>query len=101
MKLMTAKFAGSCRKCGDHIEKGDSILWGRNEGANHANCPIDDGSDYDEPVDPQAARDEAEYQQGRAEAQQYIDNKAIYGSELAEQWEMDAEMGRYNRGEDY
>jgi hypothetical protein len=103
---MTAKFAGRCRECGDRIEKGDSILWGRNEGARHEHCPSPepshyDDSDYDEPIDPQIARDEADYQQGVAEAQQYLDNKRMYGAELAEQWEMEAELARYNRGEDW
>jgi hypothetical protein len=102
---MKAKYSGYCRECGEPIEVGDEILWTRGLGATHVNCPVAvsdyHDSDYDEPIDPQIARDEAEYQRGVAEAQQYIDNKRIYGSELAEQWEMEAELARYNRGEDY
>lgn len=110
-RLMTAKYAGYCRECGKPIEAGDSILWTRGLGATHANCPKvehcayaeEDSADRAEAyyAGQESARDEAEYQQGRAEAQQYMDNKRMYGSELAEQWEMDAELARYNRGEDW
>lgn len=49
----------------------------------------------------QDARDEAEYQRGVAEGRRYSSDRAIYGAELAEQWEMEAEMAAWNRGEVY
>lgn len=39
-KKMTAKFRGTCNKCGDHIEVGEQILWNKSEGARHADCNI-------------------------------------------------------------
>lgn len=33
---MKAKFNGTCRECGGHIEVGDDIRWSRAEGARHA-----------------------------------------------------------------
>ena len=46
-------------------------------------------------------RQDAEYEKGKAEAERYLSDRKIYGAELADQWEMEAEMARYNRGEDY
>jgi hypothetical protein len=43
----------------------------------------------------------AEYRRGIAEGQEYSRNRKVFGDALAEQWEMEAEMARYNRGEDY
>jgi len=45
------------------------------------------------------SRNCADYERGKAEARQYLNDKATYGRELAEAWEMEAEIGRYNRGE--
>lgn len=111
MKRMKARYAGYCRDCGEPIEVGDSILWARGLGAVHDGCPKRDSyGDYDDGgadaaeayyADQERARDEAEYQRGRAEAEQYLMNKRLYGSELAEQWEMEAELARWNRGDDY
>ena len=36
---MAARFAGSCRKCRGPIAVGDAILYGRETGAVHAQCP--------------------------------------------------------------
>lgn len=37
--VMSAKFAGRCRKCGGSIHVGDRIEWSKGEGASHATCP--------------------------------------------------------------
>lgn len=57
----------------------------------------DDDADYRR----QRSRDEQEYQLGLAQGRQYSNDVRMFGRELAEQWEMDAELARYNRGEDY
>lgn len=81
MRAMTAKFDGKCKGCGVRVRKGDRILWGRSEGTYHAGCqPL---------ADPAAA---AEYQQGRADADRYMANREIYGAELADAWELEAEL---------
>lgn len=35
---ITAKFAGTCRKCGGRIEVGDKIEWEKGKGAQHVRC---------------------------------------------------------------
>jgi hypothetical protein len=100
MKRMKAKYGGRCRECGERIEVGDEILWGRGEGARHLNCPVEPEPEYDDSADAaeayyadqERAREDAEYNRGRMEAEQYLMNKRLYGSELAEQWEMEREM---------
>jgi len=37
--VITAKYAGKCRKCGGHINVGDQIDWERGRGATHITCP--------------------------------------------------------------
>jgi len=39
-------------------------------------------------------RDEAEYQQGVAEARTYQQEKELFGEELANQWDMERELRR-------
>lgn len=36
---ITAKFAGTCKKCGGHIAAGTQIEWERGAGASHVKCP--------------------------------------------------------------
>lgn len=36
---ITAKYAGTCKKCGGHISVGDKIEWERGTGASHCTCP--------------------------------------------------------------
>jgi hypothetical protein len=101
-KQMQAKFAGRCRSCGERIEVGSHILWSKAEGARHVNCGQQASSpDPDPELYYDNDSDEAEYQRGRAEAEQYQMNRRLYGARLAEQWEMEAELARYNRGDDY
>ncbi len=94
MKRMNARYAGKCRQCGTAIRVGESILWARGEGVLHVGC--DPGFVYEETGETGSA-----YAQGRAEAQRYSDEVKIYGRELADQFEAQDELARYNRGEDY
>ena len=62
-----------------------------------------DAARDDEPPDfetLQAQRDERDYQQGRAEGELRRAERKIYGDELAEAFDVQDELNRYNRGED-
>lgn len=98
MKIITLKYPGKCRDCGVTLEPGDRARWyGRGriycEDENH-------GSDDDYVAREIKRRENAEYAQGKADAERYLSDVATYGRELAEAWEMEAELGRYNRGEE-
>ncbi len=93
---MRARYASKCPVCGDAIDPGDEI---RKRGRRwaHASCEAapttsepdrfeDDGS-YRERM-----RDEADYQRGVAEANAYLQNKAMFGEELADRWELEREL---------
>lgn len=92
MRRMRAKYRGRCRSCGESIAVGESILWGRREGAHHARCPEESAA---------SAAEEAEYRAGYAEAGRYLSDREIYGAEMAERFEMERELAAFNRGEDY
>lgn len=85
-----AKYAGTCKHCKTPINVGQSISGGRSTGYWHASC-----------APSQDSRADQQYWRGRNEGHQYSQNVKTYGRELAEQWEMEAEMARYNRGEDW
>ena len=89
MRKITARYPGTCRGCGGAIKAGARIGYGGRGVTYHDGCTPSG--------DPRA---DAEYQQGVAEANRYIQDKAFFGEALAERFELDAEMERYNRGED-
>ncbi len=37
---MSAKFAGTCIECNGAIDRGESILWNKKNGAKHKDCPV-------------------------------------------------------------
>lgn len=90
MKTMRARFAGTCKGCDCRIRKGELIQWSKKTGAYHFNC-----------VPSSDSKADAEYYAGRADGERYLTNKAVYGAELAEQWEMEEELARFNRGDDW
>lgn len=103
-KLITLKYDGVCRKCGEEIPAGSKAHWARGAGVwCQGGC---DSADVNpDPEIAQAHREQArmdsEYNAGVADANRYLDDKRFYGEELADQWEMDAELARFNRGDDY
>ena len=107
-RTITAKYPGTCRHCGEPFEAGDRVRWARGEGTHHldGDCPDpkapDHGDDYDDDYeDRMAARADAEYEAGIADAKRYQADRAMFGDELAERFEMDREMAAWNRGDDY
>lgn len=108
-----------CGHCDKRISNGDRIVTMQKNRWVHAKCADDiirakiedelaqaeQSQDYDEGAVLSGRADQqrmdAEYAQGYAEAKQYSSDVKTYGREQADQWEMEAEMARYNRGEDW
>ena len=83
-----------------HAKCADDIIRARIEGeVTRAACDYDEGAVLSGRAD--RARMDAEYAQGYAEGQRYSSDVKTYGRELADQWEMEAELARYNRGDDW
>ncbi|MAH50314.1 hypothetical protein CMI37_31120 [Candidatus Pacearchaeota archaeon] len=116
VKRMSSKYAGKCGICGSRFPKGEAIVYDGK--AHHANC-FDNGIagvnakvetinaagrvSWDEPEDPEVAlnrRENQQYEQGKADARSYRENRKMFGNEMAEAMEMEAEMFRYNNGLD-
>jgi len=77
---MKARFGSVCPACGGNILKGSQIRKDSGEWV-HAGCASTGN-----------ARADREYRQGAAEAARYLSDKAIYGEELADQWELEREL---------
>jgi len=86
---MQARYAGHCTLCGTPILAGADIGKHKRQWV-HINC---------RPSDDSAA--DREYWKGRGEADRYCQDVKFVGQELADQWEMEAQMARYNRGEEF
>jgi hypothetical protein len=102
-RTITVKFAGECRRCGTTIPKGTRARWAKGRGLWCLGGCDEDSADRAEAdlARREQERMDSEYAQGVADAERYLSDKRMYGEELAEQWEMEAELARYNRGEDY
>ena len=99
MKIITLKYPGKCRDCGRRLERGESAAWA---GRGRVYCANSCTSEDDDFIERQIQRrNNAEYEKGKSEARQYLNDVATYGRELADEWERDAELARFNRGEDY
>ena len=81
MKHMKAKSAGTCRWCGTTIIVGTDILWSRSDCAGHVGCKPSANPSGD-----------LEYWAGRKDADRYLTERAIYGEELAEQFDIEREL---------
>jgi len=92
-KVIKVKYSGTCRRCGENILAGATANWVPGQGLwCYGGCAS---------ASHMQSRADREYAQGVAEGERYLSNKAIYGQELADQWEMEEELARYNRGDDY
>jgi hypothetical protein len=89
MRMMTAKYAGTCAGCGQPIKKGTTIAYAGRGEVYHSNCKPSG--------DTQADQD---YYAGLNDGRMYSEDRKMFGDELAEQFEMDRERFRYNHGLD-
>jgi len=85
MKTIKAKYDSTCAGCGSTIHKGDTITgtrgdWFHGSGAGQGCAPSGN------------ARADAAYLQGAREANRYLEDKRMFGEELAEQWELEREL---------
>jgi hypothetical protein len=100
MMAFEARYDGTCCHCDAPITVGQMIKMSGKQ-YRHVCCPPIQDDEPEMFEDKQRRIDNAEYAKGYAEGKQYSSDVKTYGRELADQWEMDAEMARYNRGEDY
>lgn len=78
-----ARYPGKCGNCGSKFSAGTKVAYG-DRGIGHVGC-LPTG------VDKAADR---EFQDGLDEGRRYSDDVKRYGREMAEQWEMEAEIVR-------
>lgn len=97
MKIITLKYPGRCRECGERLPRGTVARW---HGRGHVTCNSMCNADDDFVERQIQRRNHADYERGKMEAKNYLNDVATYGRDLAEQWEREAELARYNRGED-
>lgn len=118
-KTITAKYEGTCRRCGGTIHPGERVRWAKGCGTYHLkeNCPACQEQEEPPPFDEESAQADAweeaqarrereqmnaEYAAGVADARRYQADKAMVGEALADQWAMEDEFNRYWKyGEDY
>lgn len=86
MKIITAKFAGKCRKCGERFDAGEKIMWGRGEGSRHTVCGAD------APYDPERAAADREYNAGVADYNRWKADRAMFGDEVADALDIEHEL---------
>lgn len=94
MRRITSRYAGTCSICGQPFEAGIPIMWERGRRAQHTDCYEANST----VADAELARDNAEYQRGVVDAENYMANKRMFGERAAEVMEMEREM-RF--GDDY
>ena len=89
-----ARYNGTCPACREPIHAGETVEWHRGGKARHPRCTqrVAPAEDHD--------GTEAEYQKGLADGERYSSDRRIYGDVLAEQWALEDELARYNRGEE-
>ena len=85
MKTIKARYESSCAGCGGTMRKGDTITgtsgdWYHGSGAGQGCAPSGN------------ARADAVYMQGAREANRYLDDRKMFGEELADQWELERDL---------
>jgi hypothetical protein len=88
MRIITAKFAGKCRKCNERFEAGEKIMWDRCLGSRHTSCPEPEAVERD----PERARDNAEYNAGVADYNRWKEDRAMFGDEVADALDIEREL---------
>jgi len=81
MRIITARFSGTCAACGHRFESGSRIAWGRGEGSFHRNCAPSGDSKAD-----------AERLAGMREVDNWHENRRMFGDETADAMEIEREL---------
>lgn len=108
---MVSKYPGKCGACLEKFPVGTKILWEKGSAPRHVSCnALIDGllakdvkgysrnltSTLASELSPweghTTSRENADYNAGVADANRYMSDKAIYGAELAEQWDIEADL---------
>lgn len=119
IRTLTAKYRSRCVTCGQEIAPGDRIVCAGPKRTMHEGCfargpEVADSAgrpwragERPEHVGTYADEDfvemsngrrltqreaDSEYARGVAEAQRYLDDRRIYGAELADAWELEREL---------
>jgi hypothetical protein len=90
MGLMTARYPGTCKGCGQRFGEGTQIDYRGRGKTYHAECPIGRLDVGTRDVDPElvlarreAAHEDAEYARGVADADRYRANRDLLGEDYA------------------
>lgn len=103
MKLITAKYSGTCKACGYPFAAGSQIRWGFRVML-HADCRTAfEAQDHDHEAPDwetvQQERDEYEYQLARAQGEVRRAELRLYGAAQVEAWDLQDDLNAYNRGD--
>ena len=81
-KVIYAKYPGKCRVCGGKTQRNEEVVWhSGGQGVVHMKCHH---------FNPRS--DNAEFNKGVAEVEQWREEKALFGTEYAEQLAMEREF---------
>ena len=84
-KVIYAKYPGKCRVCGGKTQRNEEVVWqAGGQGVTHMKCHH---------FNPRS--DNAEFNKGVAEVEQWREEKALFGTEYAEQLAMEREFNEY------
>ena len=83
-KVIYAKYPGKCRVCGGKTQRNEEVVWqAGGQGVTHMKCHIAPLSDN------------AEFNKGVADVERWREDKALFGTEYAEQLAMEREFNEY------
>ena len=84
-KVIYAKYPGKCRVCGGKTQRNEEVVWhSGGQGVVHMKCHH---------FNPRS--NNAEFNKGVAEVEQWREEKALFGTEYAEQLAMEREFNEY------
>jgi|TARA_R110000803_G_scaffold57433_1_gene115326 ketosteroid isomerase-like protein len=84
-KVIYAKYAGKCIVCGNKTERNEEVVWhSGGHGVTHMKCHH---------FNPRS--DNAEFNKGVADVESFREDKALFGTEYAEQLQLEREFNEY------
>ena len=103
VEYTTAPYTGTCMTCGEPIPVDEEMVrwttYGLHRVWEHLDCSAERGNEaYDRAeAEAEMARMDAEYNAGKRDAETYRDNKALFGSDYAEEEQIKLERsGAYD-----